>query len=104
MRYLIPLLLVSTSVIAEDLPRCADAQKMHDFLYTEYGEKIFIEMKNSQGGQLVLYVNPDTSTWTVIETDWKKSCGISAGTDFKPSIEKHLNDPPQKPKKSESPS
>lgn len=102
MKYLLPLVLIATPVFADNLPRCADAQEMHDVLVKDYGEKPFLEMKNSQGGQLVMYLNPETSTWTVIETDWKKSCGISAGTEFKPSTEKHFKDP-VKDKKPEIP-
>jgi len=108
MKYLLPLMLITTPVLAEDprpqdLSRCADAQKIHEFLVSEYGEKPFAEMKNSQGGFLIMYVNPKTSSYTVIQTDLKISCGISAGTDFSPSIEKHWKDPEPKEKKPETP-
>ena len=106
MRYLIPMLIICTPVVAQqpNMQRCADAQKIHDFLVTEYGEKPFAEMKNSDGQQLIMYVNPKTSSFTVIVTDMKQSCGVSAGTDFKPSTEKHFKDPDANDKKSESPS
>jgi len=108
MKYLLPLVLIATPVLAEDaqpqnMSRCADAQKIHNFLVNEYGEKPFAEMKNSQGGQIIMYVNPKTSSYTVIQTDMKVSCGVSAGTDFKPATEKHWKDPEPNDKKPETP-
>ena len=107
MRYLIPLLVISSSALAEEAPnmsRCADAQKIHDFLVTEYGEKPFAEMKTVDGNQLIMYVNPKTSTYTVVATDYKISCGISAGKDFKPATEKHFEEPKTGSGKPENPS
>ena len=100
------MLIICTPVVAQqsNMQRCADAQKIHDFLVTEYGEKPFAEMKNSDGQQLIMYVNPKTSSYTVIVTDMKQSCGVSAGNDFKPATEKHFEDPKPGSGKPENPS
>ena len=106
MKYLIPMLIICTPVVAQqsNMQRCADAQKIHDFLVIEYGEKPFAEMKNSDGQQLIMYVNPTTSSYTVIVTDMKQSCGVSAGKDFKPATEKRFDDPKPGSGKPENPS
>jgi len=87
MKYLVPLLLISTSAFAQQQQNgpCDEAQKVFELLTNKYSEKPFIEMKDSKGRKLVMFVNPQTGTWTVIATDDKIACGISAGSDFTPA-------------------
>jgi hypothetical protein len=85
MKYLIPLLLISTSALAQQQPGpCASKEKTHELLTKQYGEKPFVEMKDNFGRQFVMYVNPNSGTWTVIVTKDDMSCGVSAGKDLTP--------------------
>lgn len=85
MKYLIPLLLISTSAIAQQTKPCEESQKIYNFLIDNYGEKPFVEMKETTGRKLVIFVNPQTGSWTVITTDDKIACGISSGKEFTPA-------------------
>jgi len=86
MKYLIPLLLISTSSLAQQQSGpCDTKQKTHELLTKQYGEKPFIEMKDNFDNQFVMYVNPNTGTWTVVSTKDDVSCGVSAGKDLTPA-------------------
>ena len=104
MRYLIPLLLLSTTAVAQQQGQgpCDTAQKVHDFLTQQYGEKPFVEFKDSQGRQLIMYVNPQSGSYTVIATNGAMSCGISVGGSFTPADPNRFKT--EEPKKKEDPS
>jgi len=96
MRYLIPLvaLILTTPAFAQQ--PCGDASKVHKMLSEEYGEKPLAELDDSFGRHLVIYVSPTTLSWTVVHLDKEKkiSCGISAGTNFKPAnLKEFFGDP-----------
>jgi hypothetical protein len=105
MKYLLPLLLLSTAALAEEesapSPRCAKAEKIHQYLDSEYGEIPFATFKDQQGRDLVMYLSPKTSTWSVLQIYGSFYCGISSGTDFKPAEQKDYEK--YKEKKSETP-
>lgn len=102
MRYLIPLLLLSTSALAQQQPNCGTAQSVHDFLENQYGEKPFIEMKDQNGRQFIMYVNPNGSSWTVVHlSEQGLMCGVSSGKDFAPATKRFET---TAPKKKEDPS
>jgi len=93
MKYLIPLLLLSTSSLAQQQSNpCDTNEKTNELLTKQYGEKPFIEMKDNSGRQFVMYVNPNTGTWTVIATNDDLSCGVSAGKDFTPADPKRFEE------------
>jgi len=104
MRYLIPLLLMTTAAVAQQQSQnpCDTAQKVHEFLTQQYGEKPFIEFKDSQGRQMIMYVNPTTGSYTVITTNNISSCGVSAGSSFAPADQNRFKE--SEPKKKEVPS
>jgi hypothetical protein len=99
MKYLIPLLLISTSAIAQQAGPCDETQKVYNFLINNYGEKPFVEMKDNKDRKMIMFVNPETGTWTVIITDDKIACGVSAGKNFTPADPKRYQE-----KKKEDPS
>ena len=99
MKYLIPLLLISTSAIAQQSGPCDESQKVYELLTNQYGEKPFVEMKDSKGRKLIMFVNPQTGSWTVVATDDSIACGISAGKEFTPADSKRFTE-----KKKEDPS
>ena len=84
MRYLLPLLLLSTSALAQQQPVCQDAQKVRDFLTNEYGEKPVYEMTDGDNRHLIIFVNEQTGSWSVIATDDKISCVVDVGKDMRP--------------------
>ena len=91
MKYLIPFLLISTSVLAQQQSGpCDTKEKTHELLTKQYGEIPFVEMKDNFGRQFVMYVNPNTGTWTVIATKDDVSCGVSAGKDLTPADPKRF--------------
>ena len=91
MKYLIPFLLISTSVLAQQQSGpCDTKEKTHELLTKQYGEIPFVEMKYNFGRQFVMYVNPNTGTWTVIATKDDVSCGVSAGKDLTPADPKRF--------------
>jgi hypothetical protein len=101
MKYLIPLLLLSTAAVAQQ-SRCGSGQEIHDMLSNDYHEKPFVEMKDNQDRQFIMYVNPDSGTWTVVQlTESGLLCGISAGKGFTPAITKRYET--TDPKKKEIP-
>ena len=72
MKYLIPLLLLSTAAFAQEAPltnsaRCAKADKIYQFLNSEYGEIPFAEFKDQGGRDIVMFVSPTQSTWSVLQ-------------------------------------
>jgi len=103
MKYLIPVLLVSTAAIAEDaVPRCASGEKIFAYLNTEYGEIPFAEFLDPQDRHMVMTVSPKTSTWTVLLEDSSgKFCGIASGSKFEPAdlkkFEKYKEKKPETP-------
>ena len=91
MKYLIPLLLVSTVAVAQESPppRCAPADKIIQYLLKDYGEKPFATFTTNGGTKLLMLVSPTTSSFTVLAIeDDGKFCGVSAGVDFKPALQK----------------
>jgi hypothetical protein len=102
MKYLIPLLLLSTAAIADTPTKCGKSQDVHNFLSNQFGEKPFIEMKLNDNQQFIMYVNPNTGTWTVTQlTENGLMCGVSAGKDFTPATKRFEV---TKPKEKEIPS
>ena len=96
MKYIIPLLLVSTSALAQQTGPCDESQKVYELLTKQYGEKPFVEMRDTKGRKMVMFVNPQTGSWTVIATDDKTSCGISAGKEFLPADPNRFKEEPKK--------
>lgn len=69
---------------------CGQLDHMKTFLYSSYGEQPFIEMISTRYiVSLVMFVNPQTSTWTVLAYDKaeNKACLIDVGIGMKPSTE-----------------
>jgi len=101
MKYLIPLMLLSTTAMAQKQQNgpCDQAQRVYNLLIQNYGERPFIEMVDNKGHKLIMFVNPETSTWTIVATDDSIACGISAGKDFTPADPKRFQE-----KKKENPS
>ena len=60
---------------------CNDYDVMENVLASDYGERPVVNMKDRDGGSLVLYVNPDTLTWTLILVNYTKntSCIVDTG-------------------------
>lgn len=81
-------LLCSTAVYGQEA--CTDAVKTHQDLVKKYGEKPFLEMFEQQTRQLILYMNPQTGTWTVFayNQELNQLCAITAGDSFKPAAER----------------
>ena len=97
MKYLIPLLLVPSIAYADPHAKCETSQKVHDFLVNTYGEIPFIDMKDQQGRQFIMYSSPKTSTWTVvIVTEQGLMCGVSSGTDMTPAAKRYETTNPEK--------
>ena len=92
MKYLIPLLLISTSAVAQENPKCADASKIYNLLYKDYGEKPFIQFKGTNGSDFIMFVNPKTDTYTVVQVIGDMMCAVSAGGEFKPADTKALEE------------
>lgn len=95
MRYLIPLALILATPAFAEQP-CGDAIKIHKMLSEEYGEKPLAELDDNFGRHLVIYVSPTTLSWTVVHLDKEKkiSCGVSAGSNFKPAnLKEFFGDP-----------
>ena len=84
MKYLLPLLLISTSVFAQENSNCTTNSNLHNLLTQKYGEKPFVQMKDGNGRQLIMYVSPVTGSWTVIATSGDTSCGLASGDEFSP--------------------
>jgi hypothetical protein len=99
MKYLIPLLLfIPCAAIAEPQGRCDTAQKVHEYLNSDYGEIPFIEMKDNQDRQFIMYANPKTGSWTVLQLTDDKLCGISAGKEMIPATKRYETTEPNKKK------
>ena len=90
MKYLIPLLLISTAAVAEDsVSRCASGDKIFPYLNQQYGEIAFAEFLDRQNRRMVMLVSPKTSTWTVLlEESADRFCAVAAGTKFEPADQK----------------
>ena len=90
--FLIPLLLISTSAVAQESPKCADASKIYNMLIKEYGEKPFAQFKGQSGSDFIMFVSPKSNTYTVVQVIGNVMCGVSAGDDFKPADEKAIEE------------
>jgi len=90
MKYLIPLLLVSTVATAQETPsRCASGEKIFSYLSQQYGEIPFAELLDPQDRHMVMLVSPKTSTWTVLmEETTDHFCAVAAGSKFEPADQK----------------
>jgi len=90
MKYLVPLLLISGTAVAEDsVSRCAGADKIFPYLNQQYGEIAFAEFLDPQNHHMVMLVSPKTSTWTVLmEETTDHFCAVAAGTKFEPADQK----------------
>ena len=101
MKYVIPLLLLSTITAAADQqPACGDITAAYTYLLKQYGEHPMIQMKDASNRTLVIFTNPTTRTWTVLQfLNDTKSCAIASGedltpADFKAMDEKYLDKGP----------
>lgn len=96
MRYLVPLLILSTPAIAQqdNMERCANVDKITKFLAESYGEKPFVEMDDKFNKHLVIYWNGETGSWTVVAVDNDKACGVDAGKNMKPADKTKLGGSP----------
>jgi hypothetical protein len=90
MKYLVPLLLISTAAVAqENGPLCAIGDKVFGYLNSQYGEIPFAEFLDPQNRHMIMLVSPKTSTWTVLlEQSDGKFCGVASGTKFEPADQK----------------
>jgi hypothetical protein len=79
-------LLFSTAVYGQ--AACSDAVKTHEEIAKKYGEKPFFDMHEQQTRQLILYMNPQTGTWTVFayKPELNQLCAVTAGDGFKPAV------------------
>lgn len=75
---------------APNQPLCGELSHLKSYLYSSYGEQPFIEMTTTRyGADLLMLVNPRTTTWTVVAYDRNenKACLIDVGVGLKPSTE-----------------
>jgi hypothetical protein len=93
MKYVIPLFLLFTSSSYAETAACGDASKVYNILFKEYGERPFAEFVDRNNTNLIMFANPNTNTWTVIQiTDNGLMCAIDSGEKFRPADEKKLDD------------
>ena len=83
--FILAALLFSTAAYGQ--AACSDAVKTHEEIVKKYGEKPFFDMHEQQTRQLILYMNPQTGTWTVFayKPELNQLCAITAGDGFKPA-------------------
>ena len=84
--------LIPTSVLAAKKPppkkqeRCGSAEQAIKGLKDSFGEIPFAILQDSAGHDLIMFVSPQTWTWTIMQdTHDKKFCAVANGTDFRPA-------------------
>jgi hypothetical protein len=84
--FILAALLFSTAAYGNEAA-CSDAVKTHEEIVKKYGEKPFFDMHEQQTRQLILYMNPQTGTWTVFayKPELNQLCAVTAGDGFKPA-------------------
>lgn len=78
------LMVVSTSISAESitlqkLVTCGDFNGSTEFLKIKYGEVPIWKGKTSMDTEVIFYLNPQTTSWTLIETNGNLACSIAVG-------------------------
>lgn len=72
-------------------PQCGPAAQAIKGLKDSYGEIPFAVMSDNEGHQLILFVSPQTWTWTIMQdTHDDKFCLVANGTDFKPAAKQGI--------------
>jgi hypothetical protein len=89
------------TLVFSNASECKPTGIIEKIVGTEYGEKPFskskIILQSSKNarlfeGNLVLYVNPESKTYTlVVQFDDKVSCILGAGSDFAPAFTQPKN-------------
>ena len=85
-KLLLPFLLLSQPVYAEEVA-CNTLELVHDVLANKHGEKPFIEMVNSDGKRSIIYLNPETKTYTILyfNSDKNIACMADSGDSLQPA-------------------
>lgn len=73
---------------------CGKFSDIQNVIIEKYGEQPLLSMIQHDGIQLILYANPQSSTWTVLSVDKENDygCFIDSGTEFKVIEWKPQND------------
>ena len=58
---------------------CFDAMEARQTLAEKYGEEMHMIGEAVEGGQIVLFANPETGTWTIVEMRGRAACYVSSG-------------------------
>lgn len=85
MKYLaLTLALIATPVAAQQ--QCGPEAPVMKMLQESHGEVPFAEGVSKRGARIVIVVNPDTRTYTVLAvTPQKMACMVDAGEGFQPA-------------------
>lgn len=58
---------------------CGDHNDSIEVLKQKYGEKAYWKGETLSNTTVIFFLNPETKTWTLIETDGKMACSIAVG-------------------------
>jgi hypothetical protein len=75
----IPTVSLAQTVTLQKSILCGEFKAAVEHLKTQYGEKAIWQGKTNIDTTVIFYLNPETNSWTLIETNGDLACSISVG-------------------------
>lgn len=79
MLLLVPVLSFAQTVTLQKSILCGEFKPAVEHLKTQYGEKAIWQGKTNIDTTVIFFLNPETNSWTLIETNGDLACSISVG-------------------------
>ena len=79
MLLLVPMLSFAQTVTLHKSILCGEFNAAIDHLKKQYGEKAIWQGKTNIDTTVIFFLNPETNSWTLIETNGDLACSISVG-------------------------
>ena len=74
-----PTLILSQTLMLQRSMPCGEFAATIDHLKKQYGEKAFWQGKTNINTTVIFFLNPETNSWTLIETNGDLACSLSVG-------------------------
>lgn len=75
----LPTLTLAQAITLQKTVLCGEFNAAVDNLKKQYGEKALWQGKTINGTTVIFFLNPETNSWTLIETNGDLACSLSVG-------------------------
>jgi len=74
-----PLFVIAQTITLQKSVTCGDFNGATEYLKTQYGEVPIWKGRTNIDTEVIFYLNPQTNSWTLIETNGELACSIAVG-------------------------